>query len=207
MKNKTILLIMTLCTCLLSSCAFEDPLVAPPSWKGFNYVVKQLAPSGNPGDTVQVERGELYPGAPIKVYALRKSQGRLIGQITGTISLRCTVYPSSGAPQTAVIDKTVISLANDTYDGWEDPYATFTLPSFEGEYDYFKVEAACQFYFNTFGNQDSEVDFSDETSNDSPYLGNIYTDRATFHPMNGGSASSGREDGELKYHTIYTYAK
>lgn len=206
MKNKIFLLITVLCACLLSSCSFEAPLVAPPSWKGFNYMVKQPAP-GNTGDTVQVERGDLYPGAPVRVYAVRKSQGRLIGQITGTIKLRCTVYPSTGAPETTILDKTVISLANDTYDGWEDPYATFTLPSFEGEYDYFKVEAACQFYFNTFGNQDSEVDFSDETSNEAPYLGNIYTDRAMFHPMNGGAASSGREDSELKYHTIYTYTR
>ena len=206
MKNKIFLLIIVLCACLLSSCSFEAPLVAPPSWKGFNYEVKQPDPD-NIGDTVQVERGDLYPGAPVRVYAVRKSQGRLIGQITGTIKLRCTVYPSTGAPETTILDKTVISLANDTYDGWEDPYATFTLPSFEGEYDYFKVEAACQFYFNTFGNQDSEVDFSDETSNEAPYLGNIYTDRATFHPMNGGAASSGMEDGELKYHTIYTYTR
>lgn len=206
MKNKIIIFITALCACLLSSCSFDAPLVAPPSWKGFNYVVKQPVP-GNPGDTVQVERGALYPGAPVKVYAVRKSQGRLVGQITGIIRLRSTIYPKSGAPIIEKLDKTVISLANDTYDGWEDPYATFTLPSFDGEYDYFKVEAACQFYFNTFGNQDSEVDFSDETSNEAPYLGNIYTDRATFHPMNGGSASSGNEDGELKYHTIYTYTK
>ena len=206
MKNKIIIFITALCACLLSSCSFDAPLVAPPSWKGFNYVVKQPVP-GNPGDTVQVERGALYPGAPVKVYAVRKSQGRLVGQITGIIRLRSTIYPKSGAPIIEKLDKTVISLANDTYDGWEDPYATFTLPSFEGEYDYFKVEAACQFYFNTFGNQDSEVDFSDETSNEAPYLGNIYTDRATFHPMNGGAASSGMEDGELKYHTIYTYTR
>ena len=206
MKNKIVLLITVLCACFLSSCTFEPPLVAPPSWKGFNYEVKQPDPD-NIGDTVQVERGALYPGAPVRVYAVRKSQGRLIGQITGTIKLRCTVYPSTGAPETTILDKTVISLANDTYDGWEDPYATFTLPSFEGEYDYFKVEAACQFYFNTFGNQDSEVDFSDETSNEAPYFGNIYTDRATFHPMNGGSASSGTEGGELKFHTIYTYTR
>ena len=206
MKNKIFLLITVLCACLLSSCSFEAPLVAPPSWKGFNYVVKQPAPD-NTGDTVQVPRGALYPGAPVRVYAVRKSQGRLIGQITGIISLRSTIYPKSGAPIIEKLDKTVISLANDTYDGWEDPYATFTLPSFEGEYDYFKVEAACQFYFNTFGNQDSEVDFSDETSNEAPYFGNIYTDRATFHPMNGGSASSGTEGGELKFHTIYTYTR
>ena len=206
MKNKIVLLITVLCACLQSACTFEAPLVAPPSWKGFNYVVKQPA-SDNSDDTVQVERGDLYPGAPVRVYAVRKSQGRLVGQITGTIKLRCTVYPSTGAPETKVIDKTVISIANSTYDGWEDPYATFTLPSFDGEYDYYKVEAACQFYFNTFGNQNSEVDFSDETSNEAPYLGNIYTDRATFHPMNGGSASSGRKDGELEYHTIYTYTR
>lgn len=206
MKNKIIIFITALCACLLSSCSFEAPLVAPPSWKGFNYVVKQPVP-GNPGDTVQVKRGALYPGAPVRVYAVRKSQGRLIGQITGTIKLRCTLYPSTGAPQTTVLDESVISLANDTYDGWEDPYATFTLPSFEGDYDYFKVEVACRFLFNTFGNQDSEVDFSDETSNEAPYLGNIYTDRATFHPMNGGSATSGNEGSDLKYHTIYTYTK
>ena len=206
MKNKVILLITAFCACLLSSCAFEDPLVAPPSWKGFNYVVKQPV-HGNPGDTVQVERGALYPGAPVRVSAVRKSQGRLIGQITGTIKLRCTLYPSTGAPQTTVTDGSVMSLANDTYDGWKDPYATFILPSFEGDYDYFKVEVACRFLFNTFGNQDSEVDFSDETSNEAPYLGNIYTDRATFHPMNGGSATSGNEGSDLKYHTIYTYTK
>ena len=206
MKNKVILLITALCACLLSSCSFDAPLVAPPSWKGFNYVVKQPVP-GNPGDTVQVERGTLYPCAPVRVYAVRKSQGRLIGQITGTIYLRCTLYPSNGAPQTKDLNESVISLANDTYYGWEDPYATFTLPSFEGEYEYYKVEVACRFLFNTFGNQDSEVDFSDETSNEAHYLGNIYTDRATFHPMNGGSASSGNEGGEPKYHTIYTYTK
>ena len=206
MKNKIIIFITALCACLLSSCSFDAPLVAPPSWKGFNYVVKQPVP-GNPGDTVQVERGALYPGAPVKVYAVRKSQGRLVGQITGTIKLRCTLYPSTGAPETTVIDKTVLSPANNTYDGWDDPYATFTLPSCEGEYEYYKVEVACRFLFNTFGNQDSEVDFSDETSNEAPYLGNIYTDRATFHPMNGGSASSGNEGGEPKYHTIYTYSK
>ena len=208
MKSKIKFIFVSLLTILATSCSESNigPTVTPPSWKGFNYVVKHPVP-GNPGDTVQVERGALYPGAPIRVYAVRKSQGRFIGKITGTIKLRCTLYPSTGAPQTTVLDEIIKSLPNDTYDGWEDPYATFTLPSFEGEYEYYKVEVACRFLFKTSGNQNSLVDYSDQTSHEEPYLGSIFTDLANFHPMNGGSANSGWEGSNLKYHTIYTYTK
>lgn len=183
----------------------NGPVVAPPSWKGFNYVVKKAVGE----DYVQTERGPIAPGDEVKIYAVRKSQGKLVGQITGTIYLRYTAYPKTGAPQTGTLDKAVTSVANSNLDGWEDPYATFTLPALEGdgECEYYKVEAACQLYFRTFGNQNSDIDFSDTESHMDPYIGHIYTESSGFHPMNGGSANSGREAGGLKYHTIYNSDK
>ena len=206
MKNKIMLLLAVVGVLALTSCVQNNdgPTVVPPSWKGFNYVVKLPAENGNPGDSVQVERGPLAPGAALKVYAVRKNPGVYLGQIYGTMFLRTTLFFEDGTSFVEVLDKSVISPYNDTYDGWKDPYATFTIPSTDRSYVSFKVEAACQFYFKAFGNQNSKVDYSDQTSHEAPYLGHIYTDYANFHPLNGGAANTGKTNGELKYHTIYT---
>lgn len=194
---------------IMTACSSNEsgPTVAPPSWKGFNYVVKKDKPEGEPE---LIERGAINPGDEIKVYAVRKSQGKLVGQINGTIYVRYTAYTGPGLPKTEVLDKSVTSTPNASLDGWEDPYATFSLPAIEGECDYYKVEVACQLYFHTFGNQNSDVDFSDNESHIEPYIGHIYTDPAYFHPLNGGSANSGKdgnEDNGLQYHTIYLMEK
>ena len=154
-----------------------------------------------------MERGELVPGDEIKVYAVRKNRGSNIGQVSGDIHLRYTLYPEKGNVISGTISNPVTSLANNSFDGWEDPYATFTLPSTDMPYEYFKVEVACQFYFKAFGNQNSDVDYSDQTHHEEPYIGNIYTDFANFHPMNGGSANSGNYGGGLQYHTIHLYRR
>lgn len=205
MKNKITMLTMAVFAMIMTACSSNEasPEVAPPSWKGFNYIVKKAV-----GDEYeQTERGPISPGDELKVYAVRKSHGKLVGQINGTIYIRYTAYMKTGAPQTEILDKSVISTPNANLDGWEDPYATFTLPELDGEYEYYKVEAACQLYFRAFGNQNSVVNFSDSESHMDPYLGNIYTEMAEFHPMNGGSANSGRVTGGLQYHTIYTTNK
>lgn len=209
MKNKLIVSLAALFAIIFTSCteSNDGPVVTPPSWKGFNYVVKRAVEGGQTGEYAQIERGELVPGDEIKVYAVRKNPGANIGQISGTIYIRYTLYPEKGAPIIETLDKPVTSLANSSFDGWEDPYATFVLPSTDQTYSYYKVEAACQFYFKTFGNQNSEIDYSDQASHEAPYLGSIYTDFSKLHPMNGGSANSGNESGELKYHTIYTERK
>lgn len=205
MKNKALFLLSALLLIFAASCSesHDGPVVTPPSWKGFNYVVKRSVDGGKPGEYVQIERGEIVPGDSIRVYAVRRNTGANIGQISGTIYVRCTLHPESGAPVTEILDQTVTSLANADYTGWENPYATFALPKTDKPYNYYKVEVACQFYFKAFGNQYSEVDYSDQCSNEAPYLGHIYTDFSNFHPMNGGSANSGKEDNGLKYHTIY----
>lgn len=209
MRNKLIIWTLALLAVVVTSCSENNdgPIVTPPSWKGFNYVVKQADENGNPGDTVQVERGILRPGSPVRIYAVRKNKGTYVGEISGKIYVRCVAYLEKGASISHQLDEYVISLANATYDGWEDPYATFVLPSIDTPYSYYKVEAACQFQFKAFGNQNSFVDYSDQTSHEEPYLGYIYTDFANMHPMNGGSANSGVAGGELKYHTIYTYTQ
>lgn len=210
MRDKITFWATVLCVMLLSSCSVdkEGPMVTPPSWKGFNYVVKRAKPDGQPGEYVQVERGELRPGDDIKVYAVRKNDGHLVGQISGDMYLRCVIYQENGAaPESFVLDKSVISLANSAYDGWEDPYATFQLPTTDQPYYHFRVDVACQFYFKAFGTQNSPVDNSDMTSHEEPYLGDIYTDYAGFDPLNGGSANSGNDGDGLKYHTIYKYTK
>lgn len=201
MRSKITMWMMALLAMTMTACSNEEsgPTVAPPSWKGFNYVVKKAV-----GDEYeQIERGAIKPGDEIKVYAVRKSKGKLVGQINGTIYVRYTAYTQNGKPHTGVLDKSATSIPNETRDEWDDPYATFTMPEIEGECNYYRVDVACQLYFRTSGNQYSEVDFSDNTSHVDPYIGHIYTDQAGFHPMNGGSAYSGREAGDLQYHTIY----
>lgn len=209
MKNKIIILLVSLLAFVFTGCSENNdgPLVTPPSWKGFNYVVKKAVPDGQAGENEQIERGPVEPGDEIKVYAVRKNKGVLIGQISGNIHVRYTLYPETGDVISGTIINPVTSLANSSYDGWEDPYATFTLPSADTPYEYFKVEVACQLYFKAFGNQNSEVDYSDQTSHEEPCIGSIFTDLANFHPMNGGSANSGQAGGDPKYHTIYLYRK
>lgn len=209
MKNKIIILLVSLLTFVFAGCSENNdgPEVTPPSWKGFNYVVKKAVPDGQTGENEQIERGPVEPGDEIKVYAVRKNKGANIGQISGNIYVRYTISPEKGNVISGTLDKPVTSLANSSYTGWEDPYATFALPSIDQPYDYFKVEVACQFYFKAFGNQNSMVDYSDQTSHEEPYIGSIFTDLANFHPMNGGSANSGQAGGDLKYHTIYLYRK
>lgn len=209
MKNIISFLFASLIVVSLVSCsASEDgPMVTPPSWKGFNYVVKRPVEGSTTGEYNQIERGDLRPGDEIKVYAVRKNKGANIGQITGKIYVRYTLIPDNGTPVINTLESPAESLANANYDGWEDPYAVFTLPSTSDTYTYCKVETACQFYFKAFGNQNSEVDYSDMTTHEEPYIGEICTDYANFHPMNGGSANSGKSGNSLKYHTIYTYSK
>lgn len=209
MKSKTIFLFAALVLMLASSCSQnqDGPTVTPPSWKGFNYAVKRSVEGGKPGEYTQVERGDLVPGDSIRVYAVRKSEGAYIGEIRGDIYVRTTIYPENGAPVVTIQDQRVVSLANTEYTGWEDPYATFGLPNAEVPYTYFKVEVACQFSFKAFGNQYSEVNYGDQTTHEDPYIGHIYTDLVNFHPMNGGSANSGKEGDGLKYHTIFTHTK
>lgn len=207
MKSKITILMTAVLSIIMTACSpsTSGPTVTPPSWKGFNYVVKQAV--DNSDEYEQIERGPIRPGDEIKVYAVRKNQGKLVGQINGTIYVRYTAYMKTGAPQSGVLDKTVTSAPNAALDGWDDPYATFTLPELDGECDYYKVEVACQFYFHTHGNQNSDVDFSNSESHVDPYIGHIYTDPTSFHPMNGGTANSGRAAGELQYHTIYNSDK
>lgn len=209
MKNKILLLFVSFIALAFAGCTENNdgPLVTPPSWKGFNYVVKRAVQDGQAGEYVQIERAPLLPGDEIKVYAVRKNRGSNIGQVSGDIHLRYTLYPEKGDVISGTISNPVTSLANNSFDGWEDPYATFTLPSTDMPYEYFKVEVACQFYFKAFGNQNSEVDYSDQTHHEEPYIGNIYTDFANFHPMNGSSANSGNYGGGLQYHTIHLYRR
>lgn len=204
MKSILSRLCLLLLSVFIASCSFDAPLVTPPSWKGFNYAVKKPVEGGKPGDSTLVIRGDLKPGDPIRVYAVRKNYGVNVGAISGKIHLRCTITEESGRPHIFELDKGVTSLANDAYDGWDDPYATFTLPTITEPYQSIRVEASCQFYFKAFGNQNSEVDLADMSNHEEPYLGYIYTDYMNFDPMNGGSASCNPNgSGGLKYHVIY----
>lgn len=203
MKNRLLLLAgIAILLVLISSCASEDTAVQPPSWKGFNYIVKKAVADGKPGDTEEIERGNLVPGDQIKIYAVRKSKGKKIGEIRGDIYVRTTLLPAVGAPVIEEYSKPVVSLANSSLDGWEDPYITYDLPAYEGEYRHYKVEVACRFYFRAFGNENSEVDLSDRTSHEEPYIGNIYTNYDTFSPLNGGDAATGMGT-TLEYQTLY----
>lgn len=205
MRNKILMWVLVLMTLVLTSCSesTDGPTVVPPSWKGFNYVVKREINSGQSGEYEQIERGALKPGDDIKVFAVRKTQGTYVGSISGKIYVRCTWGIEDGVFVSETLEKGVTSVANSTLDGWEDPYAVFTLPVTDRSYTSFKVEVACQFYFNTQGNENSRIDYSDDTSHEAPYLGHIYTDLANVHPMNGGSANSGKSGNSLQYHTIY----
>ncbi len=201
------MLLVAAVAALMTACSANEsgPVVTPPSWKGFNYVVKKTVEGKD--EPVQIERGDISPGDEIKVYAVRKNVGKHIGKISGTIFVRYTAYMETGAPQTATLDKSAISVENASYDGWEDPYATFTLPELDGECEYYKVEVACQLYFKAFGNQASEVDYSDRESHVEPYIGNISTDLTKFDPMNGGSANSGVDTDVMQYYTLYNSNK
>lgn len=204
MKRKYVFYLLILLSSFIVSCSFDAPTVTPPSWKGFNYVVKKTVDAGKPNESIQITRGDLAPGDSIKVYAVRKNKGTNVGAISGKIYLRCVITEESGRPHTFEFDKGVTSIANSSYDGWEDPYATFKLPTIDQPYRSIRVETSCQFYFKTFGNQNSEVDFADMSSHEDPYLGSIYTDYFSFDPMNGGSASCNPSGGSgLKYHVIY----
>ena len=209
MRNKILIWVLVLLTLVLTSCSesTDGPIVVPPSWRGFNYVVKREINTGQSGEYEQIERGALKPGDDIKVFGVRKTKGTYVGSISGKIYVRCTFVTDNGVPVTETLEKGVTSVANSTLDGWEDPYAVFTLPTTDKTYKSFKVQVACQFYFNTQGNENSLIDYSDETSHEAPYLGHIYTDLANIHPMNGGSANSGKSGSGLLYHTIYQYSE
>ena len=206
MKNSIKFFVMAIVSLFVTSCSqnLDGPDVTPPTWKGFNYVVRKGVVGGLPGEFTQIERGDLEPGDSIKVYAVRKHHGIHTGQISGTMFIRCIIIPEKGPAVIEEMDKSVTQLANATYTDWEDPYATFELPEYDEPYTKIQVEVACQFYFKAFGNQNSKVSILDQTSNEAPYLGHIYTDFDTFDPLNGGSASSGREGSGLKYHTLYS---
>lgn len=93
MKNKILLLFVSFIALAFAGCSENNdgPLVTPPSWKGFNYVVKRSVEGGQAGEYEQIERGELVPGDEIKVYAVRKNRGSNIGQVSGDIHLRYTL--------------------------------------------------------------------------------------------------------------------
>jgi hypothetical protein len=201
MKNKIAICLVSLMTLLLTSC-FETT-VTPPSWKGFNYVVKRPLNDGSDGVYEQIERGEPRPGDEIKVYAVRKNVGKNVGMLSGIVRLRYSAITEEGLSVGETMEQTIISEPNSTADGWEDPYAIFTLPKMDRPYTSYKLEVACHFYFKTFGNEHSEIDYGDNTSHEAPYLGHIYTDLEKLHPMNGGEASSGKVGSEWKFHTIY----
>ena len=137
MKNKIIILLVSLLTFVFVGCSENNdgPEVTPPSWKGFNYVVKRSVEGGQAGEYEQIERGEPVPGDEIKVYAVRKNKGVNIGQISGNIYVRYTISPEKGDVISGTLDKPETSLANSSYTGWEDPYATFALPSIDQPYD------------------------------------------------------------------------
>ncbi len=196
------LLMMTAC-----SQSESGPTVIPPSWKGFTYSVKK-ADTGK-----EIERGDINPGDEIRVFAVRNDHGNdFIGKIDGTMYIRYTAYQNTGTPKSETLECPVTSIVKTDFDEslqhsnyalYEDPYATFKLPTIDGEYEFYKVEVGCQFYFKTFGNQYSEVDYSDNSSHEDPYIGNIYTNLNGFHPMNGGSASSKVGGDGLAYQTLY----
>lgn len=210
MRNKILMWALALVAVVWTSCSesTDGPTVVPPSWKGFNYVVKRPVQGGGADEYEQLERGAIQPGDEIKVYAVRKNEGKNVGKLEGKIHVRCTILYKDGMLVEKEMDAGIVSeVKTVTLDGWKDPYAIFILPKADREYESFKVEAGCQFYFKTFGNEYSEIDLTDQTSHEKPYLGHIYTDLIHFHPMNGGSASSGNEDSSLQYHTIYNSTK
>ena len=96
MKNKIIILLVSLLAFVFAGCSENNdgPEVTPPSWKGFNYVVKKAVPDGQTGENEQIERGTVEPGDEIKVYAVRKNKGANIGQISGNIYVRYTISPA-----------------------------------------------------------------------------------------------------------------
>lgn len=219
MRNKILMWVLVLMTLVLTSCSesTDGPTVVPPSWKGFNYVVKREINSGQSGEYEQIERGALKPGDEVRVYAIKGNRGRWIGSIgsgdkdtpSSFFRLRCTLQ-QNGATNSEKFEYEEVADTDDydkTTNTFGNPYATFTLPSTDQPYEYFKVEVACQFYFKAFGNQNSLVDYSDLTFHEEPYIGSIFTDYDNFHPMNGGSANSGKSGNSLKYHTIYQYSE
>lgn len=202
MKNKLTFALAGITLLLLTSCLgdFDAPTVQPPSWKGFNYVVRKNVAGG---ETEQEERGAIQPGNSIRVYAVRKSAGKNIGKIDGAIYIRTTLTPKTGNVVVKNLDALVTTLPNAAMDGWENPYASFDLPKYEGEYLRYKVEVACNFYFRANGTEDSEVDYGDRTSHEEPYIGNIYTNYTTFSPLNGGDASTSQGGNGIVYQTLY----
>lgn len=205
MKHPSLIAVLSLFAILLTSCA-EAPTsgastVVPPSWKGFDYV-KRLTTGGD-------EDKSLLPGDEIKVYAVRKREGRNIGAISGYFFLRTVLTPENGPDVYDLQEEAAISEANSTYDGWKDPYAVFTIKNDGVRYTHIKVEVGCKFSFKCFGREDSGVDWSDLTYHEDPYYGSIYTNQTKFSPLNGGEASSaqgGSTEEEVKYHTIYESA-
>lgn len=203
MKRKFVFYLLILLSSFFVSCSFDLPTVTLPSWKGFNYEVKVPSPNGKPGDSIVIERYDIKPGDAIRVTAVRKNKGTVL-RITGNIYLRCVIIEESGIPHEFNLVEPVKSIANSSLDGWEDPYATFKLPTIDKPYRSIRVEVSCQLYFESRYNQNSEVDFADMSSHEDPYLGSIYTDYFSFDPMNGGSASCNPSGGSgLKYHVIY----
>ena len=95
MKNSIKYFVMAIVGLLVTSCTqnLDGPDVTPPTWKGFNYVVRKGVEGGLPGEFAQIERGDLEPGDSIKVYAVRKHHGIHTGQISGSMFLRCIITP------------------------------------------------------------------------------------------------------------------
>lgn len=152
---------------LSSSCSTDstDYEVVPPTWKGFDYKVKE----GGIGE--ETDRGEIRPGDKVRVYCYRKSNGLLTGEIKGTITLKWTTQ-GDGPSTTEEITENVISPVNDTFDGWKDySYADFDIPE-GGPYVFCRAAVSCSFTFECFG---QSVRWEDKTSHVDPYIGSIYT--------------------------------
>lgn len=207
MKHTSLIVVLVLFTAFLASCTDASTTVVPPSWKGFDYV-KRLS-AGDDESSLGNGDKSILPGDEIKVYAVRKNEGRNIGAISGRFFLRTVLTPENGPDVYDLQEEAAKSEANSTYDGWKDPYAVFTIKNDGARYTHIKVEVGCKFSFKCFGSEDSGVDWSDLTYHEDPYYGSIYTNQTKFSPLNGGEASSaqgGSTDEEVKYHTIYESA-
>ena len=98
MRNKILMWALALVAVVWTSCSesTDGPTVVPPSWKGFNYVVKRPVQGGGADEYEQLERGAIQPGDKIKVYAVRKNEGKNVGKLGGKIHVRCTILYKDG---------------------------------------------------------------------------------------------------------------
>ena len=170
-KNLLFVVAIFVVSFLFSTCSLdsgrddEKYAVVPPTWKGFDYRVKKG------GDGEETDRGEINPGDVVRVYCYRKSNGLRTGQIKGTITLKWTTQ-ADGPSTTVEMTETVMTPANESFDGWKDySYANFKIPD-GGPYVFRKAAVSCSFTFECFG---QSVKWEDRTSHVDPYIGSIFT--------------------------------